>query len=169
VKNCAARPLALRTMASPKTRPAAFITTSCCATRKMSTSRHFQQRLPCHATCVPPITTRCVSFSFARCGNTALARPKTTDRNSTPRVAERKKESLAFVMIIEFVDLHRRLRHAGQAWLELLFDSGIHPAGWPRCAPPVQSPSLPAALPARGIAPAAPAGAHHKPVRAESC
>src|SRR3981189_2281866 len=42
-------------------------------------------------------------------------------RPETPRlIAERKKESVAFVMIVEFVHLYRRLRHAGQSRFKFL-------------------------------------------------
>ena len=73
----------------------------------------FSRGCCCHATYVPPIATRCASFFFnAAIEYARVRRP----RAETPRpVAERKKESLAFVIIVEFVDLHRRLRHARQS------------------------------------------------------
>src|ERR1019366_4018018 len=68
-------------------------------------------------------------FFDAAIQHSRVRRPRT----ETPRLlAERKKESMAFVMIVEFVDLYRLLRHAGQAWFEALLDKWF--ALLPDCA-----------------------------------
>src|ERR1019366_1477419 len=84
--------------------------------------RRLQQRLPLPRH-VPPADHDLVReflFLDAAIQHSRVRRPRT----ETPRLlAERKKESVAFVMIVEFVDLHRRLRHAGQSWFGSWFGS----------------------------------------------
>src|ERR1019366_8584299 len=82
--------------------------------------RRLQQRLPLPRDVRPADHDQVREFLFldAAIQHSRVRRPRT----ETPRLlAERKKESVAFVMIVEFVDLYRRLRHAGQAWFDKWF------------------------------------------------
>src|ERR1700694_557160 len=87
---------------------------------KVGWPRRLQQRLslPCDVSPADYDQVREVLFFGAGIQHSRIRRPRT----ETPRlVAERKKESKALVMTVEFVHLYRRLRHAGQPRFEFLF------------------------------------------------